>query len=64
MKYLLQAVVLLFSYSILSIPIRDIFQYDPEWRHSDYHVVAYGHDHLGNSFTIIQCGEDTKVIKK
>ncbi len=46
-----------------SAAIRDIFQYDLDWNHADYEIVAQGTIHqTGKTFKVLQCGCEVKMV--
>lgn len=58
---------LLYSLSCISFSlfssIRDIFQYDTDWHHADYDIVAQGHFHeTGKAFKVLNCSGQSKII--
>ena len=56
--------ITLFLFKIVSSEvIRDIFEYDTDWRHADYDIIAHGQVHeTGKTFKVLQCGPESKVI--
>ncbi len=55
--------ITLFFFQTLFSEIRDIFAYDPEWKHAEYTIIAHGHmDDTGKTFKVLQCCSESKII--
>ncbi len=44
--------------------IRNIFEYDSDWRHAEYTILAQGVIHeSGKTFKVLQCGQVSKIFE-
>ena len=44
--------------------MRNIFEYDHDWRHADYDIIAHGSmQGAQHAFKMVRCGNESKIIK-
>ncbi len=58
-------IVFWYFQSINAGSIRNIFEYDHDWLHADYVIIAHGHIHeTDKAFKVLQCGSESKVVRE
>lgn len=55
--------IFLYFQIINTASIRNIFEYDNDWLHADYDIIAHGHIRdTGKAFKVLQCGSESKIV--